>query len=96
VLLGPVSKMHYIFNNRDLSSSSWGQPKVMAVACIFWESLGQPWTTTQKRGHLIPVVRGFSRWALALRGSIVNSDEKNPFKLHMFVYILTVSIIDCM
>lgn len=42
--LGPGSKVHGVFSNRNLSSTSGGVggTKAKAIGCMFGESLGQP------------------------------------------------------
>lgn len=78
--LGPVSaKEHVVF------SQLWGQGREIAISCMFWKSLGQPWPTTQKRDSHIWVF--VFRWSLALGRNIVNSDKKSSFKVYMYIYI---------
>ena len=54
--LGLVSEVHSVFSNWDLSSTSEGWLMETAIGCMLWESLRQPWTTTQ--------IRDFSCWVL--------------------------------
>lgn len=49
--LGPMSDVHDIIGNGDLTSTSEGQPRRISVICILRESLGQHRTTTQNRDH---------------------------------------------
>ena len=73
--MGPIPEGHCVF------STSRGQPKATAIDCKFWESLGQAWSTTQKKAG----VRLFVRWSLNTPRSMVSLD-KLLFKLYMYIY----------
>lgn len=45
--LGLVSEICVIF--RDLPSTSGIQARKISLSCMFWDSLGQPWQTTEKK-----------------------------------------------
>ena len=50
--LGSMPEVHDIFTNKNLQSTPGEQPRVIAITCLFWESLGKPWQITQKRASL--------------------------------------------
>lgn len=46
--LSTVSKVHCVYSNRDLASTSWWQPRAIAVGYMFWDSW-RAWPITQKK-----------------------------------------------
>lgn len=85
--LGPMSAVHSIFSNRDLSLTL-GETKgnsnnryVLEVSWIMQKKI--------TRGLLIPGLRGFLELSLALRLSIVSPDVKFLSKLPMYMYTQT-------
>lgn len=50
---GPVSEMHGVFTNTNLSSTSGAHPRATTIVCMLLESSRQPWPTTQKRANCV-------------------------------------------
>ena len=64
--LGPVSEVHGVFDNTNLTFHLWGQPKAIAMTYDAWGNLlGNP-DQHVKRGLLLTGVGASVRWSLAL------------------------------
>lgn len=46
--LSTVSKVHCVYSNRDLASTSWWQPRAIAIGYMFWDPW-RAWPITQKK-----------------------------------------------
>lgn len=86
--LGPMSAVHSIFSNRDLSltlGETKGNINNRYVLEVSWIMQKKKIT----RGLLIPGLRGFLELSLAIRLSIVSPDVKFLSKLPMYMYTQT-------
>lgn len=58
---------------------------------MFWESLRQPWSTTQKKASHV-WHWGFSQVVLTFEGNIISSKEKSSLILYIYImYIYTLN-----
>lgn len=83
--LDPVSEAHSVFSNRDLHSTSGGQPTARRAIAIDFNALRVSWTTLTKNSIESHASVGIYnvRWSCDLGGSIVSPDEKTSVKLYM-------------
>lgn len=83
--LGPLSKVHTMFTNRDLPfthrATKGNSNSRQSLKCLFNNPDQQ-----LKKWLLIPSAGVFVKWSLALRRSIASSDEDFSFKLFMHIY----------
>lgn len=75
---GPWSEVHGTFSNKNLCSTSWEQPRVIAIGVCFGTLLEESWPTTQK---------SFSCLVLVLLDKSLAPDEKIAHKLYIYMYL---------
>ena len=79
-----VSEVHDVFSNRDIPSTSGGQPRALAIV-YYGSFLINPYQQLN-RGLLRPGAGVFVRQSLALRGSIVSPVGEISSTLYMCIY----------